>query len=449
MEENYFAKLIRTDSGKFFVYDGLTNKIISIEYGASVCKKILSKLSKEIFPELFRRGLLQKGQRKPTRWNVVFEEYKQFLDSKLPSLVLQITRGCNLACIYCVYSGKYPYVRSATNDNMSHEIIHRSIEFYAIHSSEVPIKNISFYGGEPLLCFKEIREAVAYASNIFKGKSLNFSVSTNGTLLNREVFDWMMENPNVSITITFNGKLQDKYRRTFDGNGSFDTIMTNLTLLRDRYSKLWKDQVVFIANYMSSTELIKILKFYEQIGITQQPLFLSRIRRDLANEEIQQLLKTDSRKEYLARKALRQEFYKNPNGFIKNFFQSDLEILNERKIFDADDRMQIASCMPFTVKIFVRTDGKFNMCERTSDALILGDLEQGFYYDVLEKTLREAEQLINRSCRHCWAQRICLICFQNMTDVNGKIRKRLPTYVCRNMRRHLYELLKIYCEIYG
>ena len=449
MNEYKLAKLIRTDSGKLFIYDGLTNKIISIDYGKAALKKNLSELSKEIFPELLQCGLLQNKRRKPARWQATFEEYKNFLNERIPILTLQITRGCNLACNYCVYSGKYPHVRSAANDNMPSEIIRRSIDFYAAHSGKVPVRNISFYGGEPLLRFQEIKNAVTYANDVFNGKPFEISVSTNGTVPGKDVFDWMSENPNVKITVTFNGAFQDKYRRTLGGAGTFETVLKNLVLLRDKYPKLWESQIFFIANYVSLTEIAPILKFYEQLGITEQPLFLTGIRHDLANEELQRFLKTDCRKESLARKALRQDFYRNPDGLIKNFFQDDLEILDERTIFSAADEMRFASCMPFTAKIFVRTDGKFNMCERTSDALILGDLKHGFDYQALAKILSEAEQLINRNCCDCWAQRICFICFQNMTDAHGKMRKKFPAEVCRTMRRKLRELLQIYCEVYS
>lgn len=449
MRKFNLTKLIRTDSGKLFVYDGLTNKIISIDCGAAARKKNLPELSKEIFPELLRRNLLQNKRRNPARWQASFEEYKNFLDDRIPILTLQITRNCNLACSYCVYSGKYPHVRPAANDDMSPEIIRRSIEFYAAHSSKVPVKNISFYGGEPLLRFLEIKNAVAYANNVFKGKPFEVSVSTNGILLGKDVFDWMSENPNVKINITLNGSFQDKYRKNSIGEGSLEPLMENLTLLRDNYPELWENQTFFISNYVKLTEVSAILTFYEQFAMTNNPIFFTGIRHDLANEEIQKILKIDKQKESSTRKYLRKKFYENPNGLIKNLFQSELEILDKREIFSVDDEMRFASCMPFTSKVFVRTDGKFNMCERTSDALILGDLEHGFDYRKLAKILSEAEQLINQNCRDCWSQRICFICFQNMTDANGKMRKKLPTPLCRNMRRKLRELLQIYCEVYS
>ena len=449
MRKFNLAKLIRTDSGKLFVYDGLTNKLISIDCGAAARKKNLSELSKEIFPELLRCNLLQNKRRNPARWQASFEEYKNFLEERIPILTLQITRNCNLACSYCVYSGKYPHVRPAANDNMPPEIIRRSIDFYATHSGKVPVRNISFYGGEPLLRFLEIKNAVAYANNVFKDKPFEVSVSTNGILLGKDVFDWMSENPNVKINITLNGSFQDKYRKNSIGEGSLEPLMENLTLLRDNYPELWENQTFFISNYVKLTEVSAILTFYEQFAMTNNPIFFTGIRHDLANKEIQQLLKIDKQKESSTRKYLRKKFYENPNGLIKNLFQSELEILDKREIFSVDDEMRFASCMPFTSKVFVRTDGKFNMCERTSDALILGDLEHGFDYQQLAKILLEAEQLINQNCRDCWAQRICFICFQNMTDANGKMRKKLPTPLCRNMRRKLRELLQIYCEVYS
>lgn len=52
---------------------------------------------------------------------------------------------------------------------------------------------IAFYGGEPLLEFELIRKCVHYAQSIMPGKEIEYSMTTNGTLLNKEVIEYLVK----------------------------------------------------------------------------------------------------------------------------------------------------------------------------------------------------------------------------------------------------------------
>lgn len=443
------CKVIQTDSGRLFVYDGLTSQIISIGLKRSLSGEISESLEEEIIRALFQQGLLSARERESARWSIPFEIYKTALNFEIPHLVLQTTRNCNLNCAYCVYSGNYAHVRPAIAENMPLETMLRSIDFYAAHSKNTDKAVISFYGGEPLLRFRDIVVATEYAKKIFQDKPLEILISTNGLLLQSQVYHWLHANPNIKLVMTLNGPFQDKYRRDFAGNGTLEAIMRHIRTLKTNYSKVWNKQLIFIANFTSFTEVAEILRFYqEQVKINEQPLFLTTIRRDMGNDKIQALLQIDSEVEQSARKALRQEYYAHPEGLLSTLYKSNIELIDERKIFTSTE-MDVESCLPFSVKLFVRTDGKFNVCERTSDSFILGDLDNGFNEKAIQRVMTEVEQLVYRNCRECWAQRICLLCFQQMVDEKGQIRSKIPEQICRDMRENLYELLKMYCELYN
>ena len=443
------CKVIHTDSSRLFVYDGLTSRIISIDLKRSLSGKISESLEEKIIHALHQQGLLSAEERESAHWSIPFEIYKTALDNEIPHLVLQTTRNCNLKCAYCVYSGNYTHVRSTAAEDMTLETMLRSIDFYAAHSKNTAKAAISFYGGEPLLRFREIIEAIDYAKQIFQDKPLEILLSTNGILLNNQVYQWLCVNPNVKIVMTLNGPFHDKYRRDFAGNGTLEAIMRRVKTLKTNYSKVWNKQLIFIANFTSFTEVAEILRFYqEQVKINDQPLFLTTIRRDMGNDKIQALLQIDSEVEKSARKALRQEYYAHPEGLLSTLYKSNIELIDERKIFMSTG-MNIESCLPFSTKLFVRTDGKFNVCERTSDLFILGDLDNGFNEESIHKVMTEVEQLVNGNCRECWAQRICFLCFQQMVDDKGQIRQKIPEHICLDMRENLYELLQIYCELYS
>ena len=120
-------------------------------------------------------------------WEKSFEEYLEFIKGNIPCLLLQMTTKCNLNCDYCVYSENYAHMENHGNQDMSHETIIKSIDFFAEHNKNCDEAEISFYGGETLLCFREMQEAVTYAREKFADKKLVFRVTTNGMLLNRNV----------------------------------------------------------------------------------------------------------------------------------------------------------------------------------------------------------------------------------------------------------------------
>lgn len=435
------AKVIRTQSGRIFVYDGLTSRIISVKQ-----KKILR--DEEIISKLIRRGLLSNQRLGVVDWNVSRMDCEKFLSDKIPALVLQTTRSCNLRCDYCIYSGKYFHMRPHAPEHMPAEIMLRSVDFYAAHSCNTSMAEISFYGGEPLLRFAEVTAAVDYAKKIFD-KPLNFTMSTNGTLLDEKVSAWLADNPNVKIIVTLNGTDHDKFRKDFFGRGTLEIIMARLQALKKNFPHVFEKQVSFIANRHSFAEVAALRKFYvEQIG--KLPERINRIRRDMGNAEIQKLFPVADEHECDALSRLHKNFFDNPDeDFSRLLYGARIEMIDTRKIFAPEDPMIVSCCRPFAVRLFVQTNGRFNVCERTSDFFTLGDLEHGFDVDKIFSAMADVSETINRNCRDCWAQRLCLLCFQHLVDERGQIRKKIPESMCRDMRKNFLETLELYCELYG
>jgi sulfatase maturation enzyme AslB (radical SAM superfamily) len=78
---------------------------------------------------------------------------------------------------------------------------------------------LNFYGGEPLLCFDLIEETVSFLDekNREYGKKLQYSVTTNGTLITEEILQ-TLEAHRFSLVFSFDGYAQDIQRK----NGNFE-----------------------------------------------------------------------------------------------------------------------------------------------------------------------------------------------------------------------------------
>lgn len=151
---------------------------------------------------------------------------------------LFLTTACNLQCDYC-------YV-SQQNLTMSGEILDRAIEF--AFQAAGPGEHIEFdlFGGEPLLAWPLVQKAVA----LIKQKAgmgnhpLQISLSTNGTLLTRDILTFVRRN-NVMLHISCDGTphVQDKHRRFHNGKGTSQRVVAGISHALEDLSGVIVDMV--------------------------------------------------------------------------------------------------------------------------------------------------------------------------------------------------------------
>lgn len=94
---------------------------------------------------------------------------------------------------------------------------------------------VYFIGGEPLMAFNLIKDAVDYTKKKCQETNLicKFSTTINGTLVTDEIIDFFVENTfEVKVSLDGPEYVQNLNRRDYAGNGSFEKIMKNLPLLR-------------------------------------------------------------------------------------------------------------------------------------------------------------------------------------------------------------------------
>ncbi len=149
------------------------------------------------------------------------------------NLVLCLTEQCNLRCSYCYYKE----TQAARHAVMSEEILEQAIRVGLERSIffKQAYFNITFFGGEPLLCKDSIYKGVniakaLVAEAIDKGDipsnfKLNFAVNTNGTLFD-DVFFELCKREHFRIYLSLDGPEyhHDIARRTVNGQGSFKSI---------------------------------------------------------------------------------------------------------------------------------------------------------------------------------------------------------------------------------
>ena len=159
----------------------------------------------------------------------------------LTTMVLNVTNQCNLACTYCYEYGEDKIVDTENGRQpkfMSEEVARQSVDFMLKESGSNKVAHVTFFGGETLLNFPVLVKTVAYARQrgAELGKTVDFSMTTNATLLKPEIIEFLAEE-RIGVTISIDGpqELQDKFRVFHNGAGSYDVVAPKIKALLQRH----------------------------------------------------------------------------------------------------------------------------------------------------------------------------------------------------------------------
>ncbi len=179
----------------------------------------------------------------------------------LSNISINIAQVCNLSCVYC-YAGDGEY---GMKGKMSFEMAKKCVNFLISESKHLKKISITFFGGEPLMNIPVLKKTTIYSLEEARKahKTVSFSITTNGTLLNKDINKFLNDH-NFSVTISFDGdkKIQDKNRPFVGGAGSFDaTLPLVKEFLLSRKGKATARATLTEKN-ANITELKNILKSY-------------------------------------------------------------------------------------------------------------------------------------------------------------------------------------------
>ena len=140
-------------------------------------------------------------------------------------ITLHITSGCSMRCGYC-------YSPPGQRRDMTFSTIKKAIRLSTTLNSRNT--GIIFFGGEPLLRKDLIFKTIALSRDYEKklGCSYHFKVTTNGLLLDEPFLQYAVrERLQVALSIDGVPLAHDRFRRTTDNKGTFETIEAKINSL--------------------------------------------------------------------------------------------------------------------------------------------------------------------------------------------------------------------------
>lgn len=181
-------------------------------------------------------------------------------DEEIKTLVLNITDKCNLNCVYC----SRQCARNSP-DKMSGNLLKKILKKAAYYAFQKKIiLTVQFHGGEPLIEFKKIIDAV---DNLTKDEkeNLKFRIQTNGTLLTEEIIlECVKRKIEVGISLDGRDIENDFTRKDIHGESTFKKVIESLDLL-----KKYQEEVscLTVVTNINVDNLDTILEFFNEIGL--------------------------------------------------------------------------------------------------------------------------------------------------------------------------------------
>jgi uncharacterized protein len=160
-------------------------------------------------------------------------------DFPLQSLVLNLTNQCNLSCQYCYEFGEDKVATPEGKPKfMDFDTARSSVDFLLDQSSGRRAVHITFFGGETLMNFPLLQRVVGYATEqaAARGRVIDFSLTTNATLLTPAIIRFLSEN-RIGVTVSMDGppELHDRLRVFANGRGSYDIIAPKVRALLENH----------------------------------------------------------------------------------------------------------------------------------------------------------------------------------------------------------------------
>lgn len=354
----------------------------------------------------------------------IYIDYNQM---SVKALCLNVAHLCNMRCTYCFASqgdfGQKPL-------KMSYEIGKKAIDFLVIESKGIRNLEVDFFGGEPLLNFAVVKQIVNYAREIEKStdKIFNFTLTTNGILLDKEITDFIIEE-NISIILSLDGRPEtnDKNRITPEGKGTYDLILPNFKKMVSRNPSSYYIRGTFTRDNLDFSEDLahivdlgfNFLSLEPAVGVDNYAIKEEDLPRVLLEyEKLTQKL--------LAYRKMGQEV---------NFFHYNLNLQKGPCLAKRQ-----TGCGAGVEYIVVTPEGDIYPCHQFvgKDDYYMGNVNEISLHNNI-KSIFSSNTLANKEeCQKCWARNFCGGgCHANNLKANGNLNE--PDKVSCSMHRKRLE----------
>ncbi|WGS64112.1 radical SAM/SPASM domain-containing protein [Marinitoga aeolica] len=324
------------------------------------------------------------------------------------TLVLNVVQECNMKCIYCFAdNGTY-----GNTSIMKFETVKLALE--KLYNNKFDQLSISFFGGEPLLNFKLIKEVVEYIEKNFDQKP-SYNITTNGTLLNEETAKFLKKyNFKVMISIDGNEEENNLLRPLKNNENSFRKIVNGIKLLEK-----------FEIDYYTRITVTKFNQEFDDFWKVYK--FKNVVRAFVAPEDYTLLpdLKKYNKKI--------ESYVSGKDNTISEIILSSIIVRKNR--IKNKNQLKI-NCLGGVREISLSADGNLYMCHRATgiEKYYIGNIFKNTHDEIIKSAYNLFNKIMigieNERCKKCWAKNLCGGGCHLKNDLQKGYPKEIKNYFC-------------------
>ena len=453
MKSNAFVHVFKTPLN-YYMYDVNKNAIVRIDKIVYDYLQNAEGFEPQQIAKLRENGYLSEKRPKKIE-HPLTDRLKYILDNNVYLMTLQVTKQCNFRCAYCVYGDvAFDSQRKHEADFMTYDTAIKAVDFLAEHSKDQDHVIIGFFGGEPLLSYSLIKKVILYSENVFKDKTISYTITTNASLLTPEIAKFLFDHQ-CELLISFDGppEVQNLGRRfAIDGKGSYDTVYYNLQQIIEKIpGALSHITINTVVDYRNKYQ--DIVHYFDT-----DPLMKKIVSKRTPVEDFYFIEKTVETDEYSIENekqrffAILSKFQLYPESDASKIVTQDIKVQLEKFALGLggyselpDTMAPSGPCIPGIKRTFVTTEGDILPCEKVSenlDMFKIGHINRGF--DIAKiKQLLNVGQLTETECKDCWAILHCSICGMYCEN-DGKFSPEVKRSFCRGVRNRVEQDMIFY-----
>ncbi|MBA4687348.1 MAG: SPASM domain-containing protein [Candidatus Galacturonibacter soehngenii] len=349
---------------------------------------------------------------------------------QLQGITLMLIQSCNLACDYCFGSeGEY-----ADRGRMKEKIATDAIDYLIENSGNNKNLAITFFGGEPLLCFELIQKVVHYCKTkeCVSDKKFSYNMTTNGTLLTDKINQFIIDNK-ISVMISIDGdkKQQNAKRHYKSGKGCYDEVIEKTTDLRKRRFLSARATIT-----ESNIEMKEVFQHLESLGFNSIPMAPAN-----------NLLSNEDHDKYLI------ELKSLANYFERLIENNEIEKAKKLRIlWKALKRVhkgsgQSIACGAGVNGVAIDIHGNLYPCHRfvANKEYILGSIYKK--EDKRKEYINEVRLEQHKQCKNCWLRLLCSGGCPNENYVATGSTQEVFTRECSAIKELYSNIIKIYISL--
>ncbi|RDY31930.1 radical SAM/SPASM domain-containing protein [Lachnotalea glycerini] len=334
------------------------------------------------------------------------------------TMTFMSARTCNLGCRYC-FAGKGEYEKKDNKPKYFTYKLYMQGLMRGVETYPEGIKRIGFFGGEPLLNFKEIKKFIPECIQVFHQKRLSIpqmTITTNATLLTEEMIDFFKEyKVKLSLSLDGNKEINDRARKfKCTEHSVYDDVVEKCKML-DRKEISYVIQATINANHINqfkkgdAVHWIQSLEKLNYINISIIPVETMLSDLQIVTEEQLQNLGLFSKE------LIKYFLDKIQKGDIKKI--ASLVIM---PIIQIAKKEYLRSCTSGRSFIW-DTDGKAYPCHMfcNENEFLIGDIEEGINSDKSE-FLANIDREEGRHCQKCIAKLVCSVWCKGIQFLSNK-----------------------------